>query len=158
MEAEREFLALREKHDVEKKELTYQVQELQTQYTDLQTTSSDNLKQLQTSLREKEQEVYPSTFTLIQIATFQEKIQELSLTNTYLKEQIATLETQHRQSLDRAIEETELQLQTLRNEYDTALVALRQNHSMTESNLQKSTETTQRLTRQVIIPYHPSIC
>lgn len=77
----------------------------------------------------------------------------MSLTNTSLRDQITTLETQHRQSLDRAIEETELKLQTLRNEYDTTLVDIHQKHSMTESDLQKSTETTHRLTRQVNIPY-----
>src|SRR5579859_5567215 len=121
VEAEQTFLALREKHDVEKKELSYQVQELQDQYSELKTTSENNLNETQSRLTEKEQEVYPFNSSLTQLAIVQEKIQELSLTNTSLRDQITTLQTQHRQSLDRAIEETELKLQTLRNEYDAAL-------------------------------------
>ena len=153
MEAERSLLALREKHEVEKKELSYQVQELQEQYSELKTTSDNNLNETQSRLTEKEQEVYPFNSSLTQLVIVRENIQEISLTNTSLRDQITTLETQHRQSLDRAIEETELKLQTLRNEYDTTLVDIRQKNSMTESNLQKSTETTHRLTRQVNISY-----
>ena len=76
-------------------------------------------------------------------------IQEISQLNTTLKTQITVLETQHRQSLDKAIEETDLKLQHLQNECDSLVSDLRQKNSITESNLHKSTESNRRLTRQV---------
>lgn len=59
MEAEEALLALREKLDVEGKELSYHIQELQEEYCKLKTTSDNNLKEARSRLTEKEQEVYP---------------------------------------------------------------------------------------------------
>lgn len=66
-----------------------------------------------------------------------------------LKIQITTLETQRRQSLDKAAEESDLKLQTLRTDYDLQISDLREKHSTTESSLQKLVESNKRLTRQI---------